>query len=162
MFGMFKELSSEKFNYSPSVKKWSIAQIITHLLVAEQLSLGYMKKKSLGLEQLKSSGFKESFLTAILKISQRTPGIKFKAPQIVITNTPQSLSLPELSQRWEAHRTDLKNFLEKVEDKNVKKLIYKHPFVGMLDSRQALIFFREHIIHHLPQIKRCLTLNSTD
>ena len=154
-----KDLTVEKFNHTPSPEKWSISQILTHILVAEQLSVGYMKKKALGIEQLKNSGTFESIILELLKISQRIPAIKFKAPRVVLTNTPPAFPIAELTSRWETHRADLKAFLEKIEDKNVKKLVYKHPVAGKLDARQAIVFFREHINHHLPQIKRLLNQN---
>jgi hypothetical protein len=151
-----KNLSPEKFNHAPSPEKWSIAQVLTHILVAEQLSVGYMKKKVLGIDQLKNSGFMESVILELLKISQRIPALKFKAPKVVVANTPPALPIAELISRWEVHRADLKKLLETIENKNVKKLLYKHPIAGRLDARQAMVFFREHIIHHLPQINRLL------
>jgi len=154
-----KVLSVEKFNYSPSTEKWSISQILTHILVAEQLSVGYMKKKALGIEQLKDSGVAQAFILELLKASQRIPAIKFKAPKVVLTNTPPAFPIDELKTHWETHRLDLKKFLESVEEKNAKKLLYKHPIAGRLDARQAMVFFREHIIHHLPQINRLLNQN---
>ncbi len=151
-----KDLTVDKFNYTPSSEKWSVSQILTHILTAEQLSVGYMKKKALGIDQLKNSGTFSSLTLMLLKISQRIPAIKFKAPKVVVTNTPAPLPIAELTSRWEAHRHDLKVFLESIDDRNVKKLIYKHPIAGRLDARQAMIFFHEHIIHHWPQINRLL------
>jgi hypothetical protein len=151
-----KTLPDEKFNYKPSDEKWSISQILTHILVAEQLSVGYMKKKALGITQLENSGLSAGFRLQILIISQRIPSLKFKAPGIVLANTPQAYPMAELQSRWEAHRQDLQVFLDGIENQHEKKVLYKHPVAGRLDARQAMVFFREHIIHHLPQIKRLL------
>jgi len=151
-----KSLSVEKLNYVPSPEKWSISQILTHLLVAEQLSVGYMKKKALGINQLKNSGIIEALRLEVLKASQRIPVLKFKAPKIVVMNTPLAFSLPELTAKWESQRHDLKVFLESIQAGDERRVIYKHPYAGRLDARQAMVFFREHINHHLPQIKRLL------
>jgi hypothetical protein len=153
-----KDLPEEKLNYAPT-GKWSINQILTHILVAEQLSMLYMKKKSLGVDQLQNSGFSSACRIIVLQASQRIPAIKFKAPKVVLDNTPPALPLNELTVQWETHRLKLKAFLEGIEEKNKRKLIYKHPVAGMLDARQATVFFREHIIHHWPQIKRLLHQN---
>jgi hypothetical protein len=150
-----KDLPEAKLNYAPA-GKWSINQILTHILVAEQLSMLYMRKKSLGIDQLKDSGLSAAWRIIILQASQRIPAIKFKAPKIVLDNTPPAFPLNELTVQWETHRHKLKTFLESIEEKNKRKLIYKHPVAGMLDARQATVFFREHIIHHWPQIKRLL------
>jgi hypothetical protein len=151
-----KDLSVEKFNYTPFPGKWSISQILTHILVAEQLSVGYMKKKALGIDQVASSGLSAACRLQLLIISQRIATIKYKAPAVVLANTPPAFAMAELISRWEAHRQDLKVFLDSIEDKNIKKIIYKHPVAGRFDARQAMVFFREHINHHWPQIKRLL------
>ena len=90
----------------------------------------------------------------LLKISQRVP-LKYKAPKAVVQHTPEPLSLSELKEQWNSLRNDLRDFLEKIEDKNIRKKIYRHP-VGRFNVVQAVTFFREHFQHHLPQIKRLL------
>jgi hypothetical protein len=134
---------------------WSIAQILTHLLISEQISLSYMKKKSLGIDKLEDTGWYEEIKLYALKISQRLP-LKYKAPPIVLKLTPSPFSQQEVLLQWATSRLDLKKFLETIETKNVHKKIYKHPVGGMLNVNQAIIFFGEHIHHHLPQIKRLL------
>ena len=154
-----KNLSPEAFDRQPAPGKWSIAQILTHILTAERMTLGYMKKKSQGIDQLMDSGIIQSVLLVLLKISQRIPNIRYRAPRVIVTNTPDSLSFEELSKNWESVRNDLKIFLESIEEKNARKLVFKHPFAGRLDARQAVIFMHEHVYHHWPQIKRLLHKN---
>jgi hypothetical protein len=152
----FKIADLPSDQYSRSVNgKWSIGQILTHLMTSERLSLLYMKKKSLGIKNLNDSGSLEAFKTFLLKISQRLP-LRFTAPKFLIAHTPSALDKEDLQLKWIRSRQELKNFLEKIEDQNVRKKIYKHPVAGRLDARQAMIFFYEHIRHHLPQIKRLL------
>jgi hypothetical protein len=151
-----KSLSSEKFNHQPASGKWSIAQILTHIITAEQLSLSYMKKKMPAIGELADSGIGESFRLGLLVVSQRIPALKFKAPPVVVKSTPAPYSIQEVMEKWAQHRADLKSFLETVEDKHVRKVLFKHPIAGRFDTRQAVVFFREHIIHHTPQIKRLL------
>jgi hypothetical protein len=133
--------------------KWSTAQILTHLLTSEQMSLRYMQKKSLGIDQLSNSGIYEDIKTAVLKVSQRIP-IKYKAPVLLVEHTPTALSQPDLVSQWNELRQDLKSFLEAIDEKNVRKKIYKHPVMGRLNVMQAMQFFQEHIQHHYSQIKR--------
>jgi uncharacterized damage-inducible protein DinB len=148
-----KNVPTEKFNYCPP-GKWSIAQILAHILTAETLSLGYMKKKIQAVDQLKNSGLSEAIRYRLLQLSQRIPSLKFRAPKVVVDNTPPSMDIQTLIVKWDAQRKELKEFLESIEDKNIRKVIYRHPIAGMLNARQAVGFFREHIIHHRPQIKR--------
>jgi hypothetical protein len=147
--------SIEKLAMRPSKDKWSINEILTHLLTSEQLTIRYLKKKSLGVKQLRNSGLGENLRYAILKISQRLP-LKYKAPEHVLSNTPDALLLPQLETSWDETRRDLADFLDSIADENVYKLIYKHPLAGRFDVIQCLLFMREHYHHHLPQIKRLL------
>jgi hypothetical protein len=147
--------SGGTLSLKPSKDKWSVNEILTHLVTSEQLTIRYLKKKSLGVEQLKNSGLAEKIRYAVLEISQRLP-LKFKAPKHVVSNTPEALPFPELLTSWNATRQDLKEFLDSIADRNVNKLIYKHPVAGRFDVSQCLMFMREHYHHHLPQIKRLL------
>jgi hypothetical protein len=137
-------------------KKWSIAQILTHLLTSEKLSIRYMKKKSLGMSNLQNSGLIDELRYSLLKISQRISFLKYRAPTVVVENTPSALPFHELKREWQSLRQELRIFLESIEDKNVSKKIFKHPVAGRLNVKQAIGFFGEHFNHHLPQIKRLL------
>lgn len=152
----FSSLPDSDWNFSPQPGKWSMAQVFTHLVTSEKLSVGYMKKKAQGIEQAGTSGLLESVKMIILVISQRLPMMKFKAPKVVVDNTPPAMDRQELFAAWEKSRLELKNFLEGISDAHVRKLIYKHPVAGRLDVRQALVFFGEHIRHHRPQLMRLL------
>lgn len=148
-------IPEEKFNRQPSSGKWSLGEVLSHIVASEQGSTSYMKKKSLGIDQVDNSGTIESLKLGLLIISQRIPFLKFKAPKI-LAHAPQFHSAESAIRQWNEVRLDLKIFLEKIEDKNIRKKIYKHPVAGRLDVVQAVTFYREHIIHHSPQIKRLL------
>jgi len=150
-------LKEDALNKTPGPGKWSILQILTHLLIAERLSVLYMRKKSKGVDQLDNAGVLESFKLGVLKISQRLP-IRYKAPKVVREHTPEALPLQELITQWNTLRGELNLFLNSIEEKNVRKKIYKHPIAGRLDVNQAMLFFREHVNHHQPQIKRLIPL----
>lgn len=139
----------------PSEKKWSILQILTHLYISEKLSIGYIKKKSLGISELTNAGFWQSFIMVVLKISQRIP-VRYKAPKAVLQNTPEAMALSDLIAQWNLLRIELKALLENLPEEHIHKLVYKHPIGGRLSLPQAMDFFSEHIIHHKPQIKRIL------
>lgn len=126
-----------------------------HLLTSEQLTLGYLKKKSLGVSKLRDSGPIESVKITLLTIFQRMP-FRFKAPTLVVQHTPNPVSLADLSERWNLSRIELKQFLETIHDDNLYKLIFKHPVAGRFNAVQCLIFMREHFRHHVPQINRLL------
>jgi uncharacterized damage-inducible protein DinB len=148
-------LSEEVLNKPPDATHWSIIQILSHLLTAEGLTLTYLKKTSLGKNYLRNSGTVESLKTFLLTVSQRLP-LKYKAPSIIVEQSPVGIALPSAAEKWSGTRKELKNFLETIEDRDLLKLIYKHPVAGRLNVVQALTFMHDHFRHHLPQIYRLL------
>ena len=148
-------LPNEAILFQAPAGKWSYNHILTHLHKTDKLSLIYMRKKSLGIQNINNSGIRESFKLIVLKISQRLP-LKYKAPGVLVEHTPEVLPLPQAIEQWNVVRNDLRKFLEGIADQNIRKMIYKHPVVGMLDVMQAMAFFHEHIHHHWPQVKSLL------
>lgn len=138
--------------------KWSIAQILMHIIVSERIAVLYMRKKSLGIDTLKNSGMMEQLKILILKASQRLP-LKFKVPTSIKEKTPEAPTRVEVLKLWNDERLKLKMFLESIEDKNIRKLIFKHPIAGMLNASQGVVFLREHLTHHKPQIVKLLPKN---
>jgi uncharacterized damage-inducible protein DinB len=148
-------LTSEEYFKIPAPGKWSVAQIMTHLMVAEQLSLRYMKKKSLGINDVKDSGTLQELTFQFYNVLQRLP-IKLRAPKTILDHTPEPLSLADLKTQWENFRSELNVFLSTIKDQHIRRMIYKHAFAGRLDVIQALRFFIAHIHHHRPQIDRIM------
>jgi cysteinyl-tRNA synthetase len=114
-----------------------------------------MQKKVSTIKELKNSGLSASLRMGLLIVSQRVP-LKYKAPKVIVSNTPQQLALEEIKNRWAKVRQDLKNILKSIEEADQKKLIFKHPLAGKFNAKQAIVFLKEHIHHHLPQINRLI------
>ncbi len=152
----FRNLTVEKFNRVPAPGKWSAAEVLSHVITAERMSLAYMQKKMPGIEQAAFSGPWEEVKILMLKISQRLPGLKFKAPRRVVENTAFYHDFSSIESEWGKVRKELQELLEKFPQHAKRKLIYKHPAVGYLNIRHALIFFHEHLYHHHPQLKKML------
>ena len=150
-----RDRSVEELTYQPAPGKWSLMQILAHLVTAEKMSLAYLQKKILGIDDATDTGWKEDLRIGLLKISQRLP-LKFKAPGRVVESTPAYTSFDQLRSDWDSVRAQLAEILERFPENRLKRKVYKHPFAGMLNITQMLIFFREHITHHQPQIRRVL------
>jgi len=134
--------------------KWSAAQILNHLITAEQLSLRYMQKKFLGIKDTTDSGMLEEIKINLLILSQRLPGIKFKAPKAVMEQMMQLNDLNSIATEWNKVREELALLLEKIPDDLVNRKIYRHAIAGYLSVKHSLIFFREHITHHGVQLRK--------
>ncbi|NOT75182.1 MAG: DinB family protein [Cyclobacteriaceae bacterium] len=151
-----RHLTPEQFNFTSAPGKWSVADILSHIITAERFSILYLRKKIQGIADAKDTGLIEEIKMTLLKISQRLPGIKFKAPRFLVENTPTHKDLSTLEFEWESVRKEFKELLETIPQQHINRKIYKHVRAGYLNIQHALIFFREHIIHHTPQIKKLL------
>ncbi len=152
LLAQIKKLPLQNLTFSAG-NQWSILQIIAHLITAERLSVLYMQKKILGIGTAGDTGIWEEFKMGLLIISQRLP-LKFKAPQAVVKQTTNATSLQQLEEEWNNVRSELQALLETIQPHQRKRKIYKHVVAGKLNAHQALRFFHEHFLHHLPQIQR--------
>jgi len=154
--GPLRNQPPDLLNHSPGGGKWSAAEVLSHVLAAEHLSVLYMKKKIQGIDEASRSGPWDSVKMAVLILSQRLPGLKYKAPRRVVENTNRLTSVAEIESVWKENRQQLRDLLERIPADRLNRKIYKHPAAGYLDARHALVFFREHLIHHTPQIRKLL------
>jgi hypothetical protein len=147
-----RHLSPEQFHSAPE-GKWSVSQILAHIIAGERLTVQYLNKKMLGINEAKNSGVAEELKMFVLKLSQRLP-FKFKAPHSIVEHTPSYFNLNDIISDWDQVRIELKATLEKFRNDQIRKKVYRHVRAGLLNVQHALLFFREHIIHHAPQIDR--------
>lgn len=145
----------DKFDVRPNDKKWSIHQLLAHLIAAEKLSNQYISKKIQGIDQAGDTGLLEELKMMVLKASQRLP-LKFNAPQPVVASTDSYSNLTALIAEWDATREDFKQLLSQVKDDQLKRKVYKHVIAGKLNIVHAVEFLHEHVAHHLPQVNRLL------
>lgn len=143
------------FNHKPDKDKWSVHEILAHLITAEKLSVQYIEKKRQGIDSAGNTGLYEEIKMGVLKITQRMP-LKFTAPKPVVAATPSYASIEDLTKDWDTVRENLKQILELIQENQLRKKIYKHIIVGRLNIVHAVKFLQEHVNHHLPQVNRLL------
>lgn len=147
-------MSQEQFHRATE-KRWSIGQILAHLVSAERLSVLYLKKKMPGVDEADSSGLWEELKMLGLRLSQRLP-LKYRAPRIVVEHTQPYENVEELWNAWDQVRNSLRDLLDPLTEQQASKKIFKHVRVGKLNVYHAVAFMREHFMHHLPQVERQL------
>jgi uncharacterized damage-inducible protein DinB len=150
-----REIAEGQINHSRN-KKWSVSQIAGHLITAERLSLSYMTKKINAIQEVGNTGMLGELKLLLFIASQRLP-LKYKAPKNLSEQPKSYPDFKSLELDWNESRQQLEEFLEKFPSEGLKRKIYRHPVMGRCNIVHALVFFREHIIHHYPQIKRQLS-----
>lgn len=78
---------------------------------------------------------------------------KVKAPKFL--KPPQgTTSLKEWSTIWNKERELFKNTVENLNERQLRKMVFKHPAAGSMSMYHTILFLTTHIKHHLHQIKR--------
>src|SRR5262245_61272109 len=132
---IIQHLTPEELNHSPGDGKWSVAHILSHIITAERLSGLYIRKKMQGAAEAKDSGTWEDLKFFFLKISQRMPGLKFRAPTNVVERTEVYHDIETIQREWRTVREDLGSLLERIPDQYAKRKIYRHVRAGYLSPR---------------------------
>lgn len=145
-------LDSETLNRKSDAAAWSILQVIAHLTKSERGTLQYIKKKTQDPSSLPNAGIVPWFRIGVLVAGVHSP-LKFKAPA-GIADVPEKCDFQELSLNWAEVREDWREFVETFPSALENKMIFRHPFVGLLGPAQTMIFLNEHLGNHVRQIGR--------
>lgn len=145
-------LDPETLNRIPEPGAWSILQVIAHLTKSEAGTLQYIKKKTQNPEALPKAGFVPWIRIATLIVGIRSP-FKFKAPK-AIADVPERGDFQAASLAWAEVREDWREFVEAFPAALNDRMIFRHPFVGLLGPAQTMIFLNEHLGNHIRQIGR--------
>ena len=153
-----KAIPTEKLNTKPQENSWSVLQILHHLILTEEASLKYVKKKLSFNPKLNKASLSSKLRQKLLVTWAYTP-VKFKAPDAVSGDTLAGDSrLDNLSQNWKSVRADMRAYLCKLPDEILEREVYKHPFAGKLTLEGMLTFFEAHLDRHEKQIRKTLKL----
>lgn len=147
-------VDNEILKKKPSDGEWSVIEICNHLMVVEQLSIGYIRNKIEKADQAKPVNFKSKLKGWILRMALSLP-LKFKAPRAV-SQIPAPKTFSDLNMIWDMTRKELWKVIEKVPENSYNKAFFKHPISGYMTIEDMLDFFIVHIKHHIKQIKRTL------
>ena len=144
-------LNVEEIRFQPQDGKWSIVEVLQHVIWAEEGAYRYMMKKNQA-ESLPKAGIGASLRALTLKIALKLP-IKYQAPEQAATPDPAA-AYAEIKSKWEDARKNLQAFLDALPPERLDVVIFRHPFAGYFNIHHTLTFFEEHFQHHLLQIER--------
>jgi uncharacterized damage-inducible protein DinB len=154
---LFRELKiydDAVINKKPAPGKWSVAEVIAHLITAEEMSLQYLMKKTQDTSRAEKETFKNKWRWLLVKIVF-SANIKYKAPQIVEPKSGYE-SLANLEMYWTKIRLQTLSVLNKLSDDELNKELWKHAIAGKMNLHHMVKFFRIHFRRHKKQIARTL------
>ena len=145
-------LDAETLNRRPDPQSWSILQVVAHLTKSENGTLQYIKKKTQDPGALPAAGLIAWVRAGALLAALHSP-LKFKAPG-GLSDLPETAEFQAASFAWAEVREDWREFVEAFPDTLGGKMIFRHPFVGLLGPAQTMVFLNGHLGHHVRQIAR--------
>ena len=153
---LLKDYSEPTLNKRPEENKWSVMQVMNHLILAESYGQNYVKKKLSFNPELKNAGAAAFWRTFLLNTYLKFP-FKVKAPDAVSgENLPEYSNFWETAKKWKNQRQELRTLFENIPPEHFKKEIYKHPFAGRLTLMGLLEFYDGHFARHRKQIDKIL------
>lgn len=148
-------LNDERLNYKPLENKWSIIQIMHHLIKSEKLSVIYITRKITNKSTIDKSSLISKLNAFALKWSLILP-LKLKAPHNV-SDVPNFDTFQNTKSKWDKIRNSFASIVESMSDDLLNKDIFKHPVAGEMNIEGTIDFFDAHFKHHQKQIKPLLT-----
>lgn len=138
----------------PRPGKWSILEIVEHLVLAEREVLQKLPRPS-ELVELKR-GLRTHFTYPMVMLVLRW-GIAVKAPSPGMIPTGTS-SLSQLRGQWDESQRWLRAYVAGLDRHGIGRAVFQHPVAGPLTVQQAVHMSQLHILAHTRQIRRLLSL----
>ena len=154
---LFKKLDGidpSVLNRKPATDKWSVNQVLFHLIEAEGGSMRYIQKKLSFGTDIPKAGFRSAWRRFLLRVAFWLP-IKFKAPK-VFSPMPETHDYTTLRAHYAAQRIDLQEFLENLPDHLLDTELWKHVLAGKMTVLHMVDFMDDHFRRHRGQIERTL------
>ena len=145
-------LTGEKLSFKAGPGKWSIIEVIEHLVIAEK-----------GLLEQLSTNIPDSTLDPDAKTPEKYRiVIKVMERDIEVDVPHESLephgriALEDLLNQWNDIRKKLQDLLAELEPAKKDDPVFRHPYAGPLDIADTLQFFEVHFDNHMRHIDRIL------
>ncbi len=156
LFRDLKKYSDADLNWKPAEGKWSVLQIMEHLILAEFYSHKYLEKKLSFNPQLKNAGLVSAFRSMAVTTYLKWP-FRIKAPEGVGTEKlAEQSTFWELVKQWKSNRENLESYLSELPADLFKKQTYKHPMGGRMSIAGMMTFHKNHFRRHSKQIYKIL------
>jgi uncharacterized damage-inducible protein DinB len=142
-------LSPAAFAQRPSENEWSVGEIVHHLYLVEDRVIKELEKALAGPPQ--QFGLLRRFVSTSI-VAMRL--VKVKAPGAMNPVSPPDKETNIAN--YDATRDKLKELCANVSQERLKKIVFKHPFLGTMSGAAAVSFLGYHELRHLKQIREAL------
>jgi hypothetical protein len=141
-------------NRAAAPGKWSALQVLHHVVTAEALTLGYLRKKAQAGAALPKAGPASRLRLLALEVALALP-LRFRAPAAA-SDVPADSDLETLRARWDEVRSGLAQLVAAFPPELLDRLVFRHPRAGRMTLAHAIGTLEAHLAHHVPQLERAL------
>jgi hypothetical protein len=146
----------EKLAQKPGPGRWSVYEVMQHLMLAEGGGYRYLSKKTLSMKLPARAGLGSWFRRTLTKTYLNT-SFKFKAPAAAAEEAFKTVdSFAQISGEWQQNRSNMRKLLESLPVGWDQVQAYKHPVGGRMSLMGMLDFWEAHFRRHKKQIERTL------
>ncbi len=143
-------LTAEQVAFRPGPSKWSIGQVIEHLVISEREIFKCVPEQSQKGQGIYSLRNRISYILVVVILKLGLP-----VPVVSHEMEPEGRSsLTELYRQWDENHRWLRSFVEKLPAEDWDRPVFCHPVAGPLTFAQSIHLDRLHLNTHLRQIKR--------
>jgi uncharacterized damage-inducible protein DinB len=156
-------LNQSQENFRPSPEAWTVAEIAEHLSIIEQqmvqlIQMMLKKTEAAGIMRPDADSARIAPV-CIDEWVEQSKTQKYVAPETV--RPGGNLSVADSLARLRETRAALHNLRPRIEQIDGTVAQFKHPFMGMLNIYQWLLFIGAHEQRHLDQIDRLMQETGT-
>ena len=145
-------LSGEVLSFKAGPDKWSIVEVVDHLVIAEE-DLLMQLSTNVPASTLDPKSRTPDKHQTVIKVMERD--IPVDVPDESME--PQGrLTLDELLHQWDDIRNKLQVLLAQIMSENKDDPVYRHPYGGPLSISETMHFFEVHFDNHMRHIDRIL------
>ena len=134
----------------PLAGKWSMLEIIEHLVLAERAVLQGLPELSQLREQERRLKHRFSYAIVMVVLRCSIP-VRVPSPAMI----PQGdRSLGELRRLWDESQEWLRAYIGQLDRRGFRRAVFEHPVAGPLSVKQALHMGQVHLDTHIRQIRK--------
>ena len=145
-----ERLEPERLTAKPLPGKWSILEIVEHLVVGDREVLQGLPKPSALVDQRRRLRDRVSYRMVMFVLACHIPA-KVPSPRYL----PQGRSsLPDLRRNWDEMQQWLRSYVERLDRGDPAKAVFGHPLAGPMTMQEVLDMGKLHLATHTRQIRR--------
>jgi hypothetical protein len=149
-------LSAERLTAKPLPGKWSILEIVEHLVLAERDVLQNLPEPSQLVDRPRRLRARVGYPLVMFVLKHGIPA-KVPSPRMVPTG---SASLAALRRQWDENYQWLWTYVDGLERDDFGRAVFEHPIAGPLTVEQAIRMDLVHLDTHTREIRRLVALTS--